>query len=636
ADQLDWVAQELSTTDKQTIAYFHHPLSVPSWGKSTCCFEDDTERDNLAAVLEAGGVDHVINGHSQGYDWRWLTTSDVASLQEGLYQLISGGGGGNIAQPDGAYHFTLVHVTPDAITHQVFELEDTDIVVDENKAGDEVTVEYDGVADLPYLRLKFKLDNDISQHLIADAEGNYLEYQAHSFADYSVVFVNVAVSRGTTTFTALPANTIHTGISQTVDTTGYITFTTAPTTVATNTAMTVLPSKLTTTISAVTQTDNGYTWLEQPASRSINTTYSLGDLTAEADVRVYVNDELFTRGRSDADGTFNFTYTPNKIERNFSVVVQSELTDVITVPTDSGTAHVRTFTTAGENIGNFFSANQRMGSFRLGYSNITNESELALLVTERETGRLFLHSSDGKKLDTISISNKVSSTANRLMVDQGNGIRTYRWSNKKQQLQAIDRWQLPSPLVDWTLVDNDIVAVIKRSSAQRPPRYILMTAQRTKRLPKNITDVHILSCRCQTTAATVTMVTWRTNNRRYISSYSSDLVRLSYKTIRLSGDIEQWIAGHPTDRLLDTVIMVSDGTAYLLQAKGSGKLKRLPNVTAVDRVGIVNDQLVVTTNERPSQVIVYDYNNLLDVFELDESFYPYGETFTGGVTLALP
>ena len=93
-DQQAWLASELTATELQSIVYFHHPLSAPSWGKSTCCFEDTTERDDLAATLEANGIDHVINGHSQGYDWRYLTATDIGSLQAGLYQLISGGGGG--------------------------------------------------------------------------------------------------------------------------------------------------------------------------------------------------------------------------------------------------------------------------------------------------------------------------------------------------------------------------------------------------------------------------------------------------------------------------------------------------------------------------------------------------------------
>ncbi|EKD79304.1 MAG: hypothetical protein ACD_41C00105G0001, partial [uncultured bacterium] len=524
-----------------------------------------------------------------------------------------------IAQPDGDYHFTLVHVTPSAITHQVFTVSDTNIVVDENKAGDEVTVEYDGVADLPYFRLKFELDKTIPQYLIAHESGDYLPFIQHDFENYRVVFAETSVSPGVTTFTALPANTIHTGISQVVDTTGYITFSSTPTNVSTNTGIQVMPNSLNTTISELAVTSRGYTWLEQPASQLVDTAYTLVDLSPQADVLVFVNEVLYARGQSTGAGQFEFIYTDDQSDRRFTVISRSAVTNLVTVPTDSGTAHVRTFSLAGQNVGNFFSANNRTGRFQLGYS------PLGLAVTELNTERLFLHNVAGDKLATVSSTGETHSTANRLLVEQGNSIRTYRWSKAKQRLLATRRWKLTSQLIDWTVVNDTAIAVVLKNN-----RYTLVTDTQSRSLPRHITNVRITSCLCQTDSQSLPLVVWQKNNRTYFSQYTADLVKDTTKTIRLSGDIKQIVTGHVTDRTLDTVIVVMNDAAYLWQVKVSGRFKRLQTMSDVDQVGLVGDQLVTTTATRPTQVHVYENTNLVKVF------YPYGETFTGGVTLALP
>lgn len=623
-DQLAWLTEELTDTTKQTIAYFHHPLSVPSWGKSTCCFEGTTERDDLAAVFETGGLDQAISGHSQGYDWRFLTTSDISSLQVGLYQLISGGGGGNIAQPDGDYHFTLIHVTPDEITHQVFELSDTDIVVDDS-AADEIIVEYDGTADLPYLRLKFKVANTIPRYLIANEAGDYLPFQQHNFDNYTVLFAATAIATGTSTFTALPANTLHTDISQTVDTTGYITFPTIPTNTSSNTGITVVPNKLTTTISAVTKTDTGYTWIEQPVSRSINTTYTLPNLPARAKVSVYVNDQLYTRGRSDSAGQYSFSYTPNQLVRTVTVVAQTDLTDIITVPTNSGTAHIRTFTTSGENIGNFFSADDRSGNFALQYAYLTDQSELNLLVTDVARQRLFVHAADGTLLARVYVTGEVHSSANRLYVAQQRSIRSYRWSQTKQKFIAVDRWRPAGRLVDWTVVGDDIIALTKLQS-----RYRLVTKSKAITLPSRLRSVQLVTCQCSTSTTANALVVWQKNKRTVFSTYNNDLIKLNSQTIRQSGDIQQVVTGQVTDQTLDSVLVVVDDVLFIWAMTPSGKLQAITTIAGIDHVAVVNTKVVLTTSNRPVQALVYDDDNLLT------SFYPYGETFMGGVTLAVP
>ena len=95
--------------------------------------------------------------------------------------------------------------------------------------------------DLPYLRLKFKLDGNIPQYLIVNAAGEYLPSIRHDFEEDAVLFVETSVSAGTTTmFSAQPATTLHTGTDQIINADGYVTFTTAPEVSETDTGIAVL------------------------------------------------------------------------------------------------------------------------------------------------------------------------------------------------------------------------------------------------------------------------------------------------------------------------------------------------------------------------------------------------------------
>jgi len=68
------------------IALFHEAAYTDGWG--TCNYDGNLQvRSSLLPVLEKGGVDLIINGHTHGYERGFLN---------GVYHMIVGGGGGDL------------------------------------------------------------------------------------------------------------------------------------------------------------------------------------------------------------------------------------------------------------------------------------------------------------------------------------------------------------------------------------------------------------------------------------------------------------------------------------------------------------------------------------------------------------
>lgn len=66
-----WLRDDLAANRKQwTIAFFHHPPYSKGWYDSDDDFEIELVemRQNILPILEAGGVDLVLNGHSHVYE----------------------------------------------------------------------------------------------------------------------------------------------------------------------------------------------------------------------------------------------------------------------------------------------------------------------------------------------------------------------------------------------------------------------------------------------------------------------------------------------------------------------------------------------------------------------------------------
>jgi hypothetical protein len=88
--QHEWIGKQLKTPEardaKWRVAFFHEPAYSESWGG--CTYEGNPAiRSALVPMLEKGGVNLVINGHTHEYE---------RGLLNGVYHVITGGGGGDL------------------------------------------------------------------------------------------------------------------------------------------------------------------------------------------------------------------------------------------------------------------------------------------------------------------------------------------------------------------------------------------------------------------------------------------------------------------------------------------------------------------------------------------------------------
>ncbi|MBI2416044.1 MAG: metallophosphoesterase [Candidatus Kerfeldbacteria bacterium] len=387
--QFDWLEDNVSIADLPTITLFHHPVAVPSWGVDTCCIEDSLDQQQLALLLDRYQVDLAIVGHSQGYDYRLLTSLDVPTITTGFRQLISGGAGGNIAQPDGGYHFTLMHVTPEGITPTEIRKSSFSTVVeyDDNTA----VVENSGSVDLPYLRLKFTMDDKFASYVVSDDAGQYYNtVTSHPFDDYTVVYVvTSAAANTTTTYTVTPATTIHRDTVNTVNTTGEVSYATYPSSTATAvTDFQVTPVKKTTQISAVIwgEADQNYqrSWTEQPATANLDTNYQLAGFPVQRIVDITVNGSYFTTVASDTAGQIEFSYIAKQSDRNFTVTLRpaENQSDIIVIPASSGGPQLRRFDRFGNTVASWFAfSSADRGSYQLNRANVVAADQSAVIVS---------------------------------------------------------------------------------------------------------------------------------------------------------------------------------------------------------------------------------------------------------------
>ncbi len=415
-DTFAWLDSILATNEKtHSIVFFHHPLVRPEWSNNTyCCYLSDEDREEFAGILDSHNTDITINGHSHGYDYRFLTSSDLSTITNGFYQLITGGAGGSIAQPDGKHHFTIVHVTPDSIEHTVVYKNEFDTSVeysDNSPTSSKSTAEVlnEDEADLPYARLKFTLSSDFDRYVVYSSEGDYLDTVYYKQLDnYTVIYAEIAPEAGSAvTYTAQAATQIHTGLTNTVEDTGLVSYDAQPERVDTVVPLTVVPNSGTTEVSNVTWGDetNNYlhAWRETPSQKKLNTTYSISELPSNRLFEISVNGELYNRVATNTNGELEFTYTPTKSVRDFTVHMLDTLySDVVaTAPYSGGNPQIRRFNGTGDNVSSWFALNaSQTGSYNIGLADVTGDREHELIVSSGENtgGTVAVYTKDGEKL----------------------------------------------------------------------------------------------------------------------------------------------------------------------------------------------------------------------------------------------
>ncbi len=645
ADQLSWLHDLLTSTDLQTIVYFHHPLSPPSWAQSTCCFEDEDERTELAAQLDADQADLVLNGHSQGYEFKIVTAADISSIITGFDQMITGSAGGNVAQPDGDYLFTLVHVTSSDIEHSVLELGQTNLAFDEtnNNGGSDqavITSEYTGAMDLPFLRLKFKLNSDeAADYLVSDDAGHYLPFQSHHYDDHTVLLATTTQPMNTTIeYTGEVAHTLHIGTDQTANDQGHLQFATAPSSTITDTHIQLTPSKLTATVSNLTVTDHGYSWLETPATRSVDSTYAMTDLSTGTIVKVFLDGELVDRVVAN-DASVNFVLSHNANSRQIELVIEDPtlLSEIAVVPGSDGSAQLRLFEADGSNIGNWFAYTSYSGGFQASYGAITSSEDTNFLIT-RPDQKIGLFSEAGTLKDlirsdgSIHAGNWQGNSKEELMVEQGKRLRSYYWSDAKEQLLPLDSLRVPN-LEAWTLW-NQQLAVAVRSDAH----HVSLRRYRWNngwQLAKRHTIRSSSAVQLSQLNDDLLVVS------DHLAIYNAKLSRLKRYTLDAS-NTQQVLVGNFTDSAYDTVCLLKDGTVYAYVSRASGKLKALEPIrnhvqmmSAAQFTNRSHPSLIVTTQPPAPTIAMYHFDENQQQLTLRSQFSAYGNTFPGSAYLAI-
>lgn len=680
AGQLTWLETELETYMPLRLTYFHHPLSVPSWGKSTCCFEDTAERDALAELLDRTGVDLVLTGHSQGYDFRHLASNDVSTILYGLYQLITGGAGGNIAQPDGDYHFTLVRVTSSGIEHHVITEDDFGFSVDyDNNRGQSLkaraTVENASAIDLPYIRLKFRLNTAANSFLIHDEEGQYYyDYQAHRVGDYTVLYLETTIpARSIKTFIAEPATAIHSGITQTIDTDGIVTYETLPTSTETEIPLTVKPTDAEVTIRDVSSTQNEIQWAEVPSKPSAPTTYTISNLAPNRFMNVTVNGELIERLLVSSGGRVTFTVEQTAEERKILVYFLPEPPQtIITVPADTGTTHVRIFSDSGKVLSQWFANEGTTNTSRLlrrGDLSGDGTDEIMISYPTESGYTNHIYSQDGE--NTVSFSGGVMPFVGDVTGDEKAEIitlsraRILRWytydadtgtlSSSKQTLQKsmISNNSEIVTIADVTSDHSDDILIFDA----RKKRLVVLTLnekrfliESTSRFPYRGTLQAIATGYFQwQDRVSIVLFYKRTSGKQSLVHLVRDgeknWQRQSIKNF--SGETIQTILGaslqaENPDRI---VVLFNDGTLTLYTLDSTGFARGdtttiAENGTTAWQVGVINggrdvpERLVVSELSAPGRIMVWQYDGTEQKLKQRSVWYGYGDAFTGGTLFA--
>jgi calcineurin-like phosphoesterase family protein len=94
--QKAWLRSELRRSGARCkVAYFHHPLWSSGRGYRNGVRKQ--RREKIAAILQRGGVDLVLNGHVQNYERSKPLRGGRVSRRRGIVYVVTGGGGAHLS-----------------------------------------------------------------------------------------------------------------------------------------------------------------------------------------------------------------------------------------------------------------------------------------------------------------------------------------------------------------------------------------------------------------------------------------------------------------------------------------------------------------------------------------------------------
>lgn len=143
APMVEWLKRDLKTNSRPwTIAVFHHPPYSDGGHQSDHPSGSDgamtAARDILVPILENGGVDVVLNGHSHGYERSYpLREHHIQATQAGakvngaaelthttIYQII----GSSSKTDEGHYQHPLMAASYSALGSVIIDVDDTRLI----------------------------------------------------------------------------------------------------------------------------------------------------------------------------------------------------------------------------------------------------------------------------------------------------------------------------------------------------------------------------------------------------------------------------------------------------------------------------------------------------------------------------
>lgn len=155
---------------------------------------------NARTLYQNGNVDYMIVGHQHKY----ATGTDATSQ---IPYLITGDANGDAnSSTNYSPGFSFVHVVNGAVTQQHMLADDINLNINYTANGQtltqgKATVSYSNPkgANLPFVRLKFKLSNTHAAYQAKDsATGANIPTYSHQFSNYTVVYVETSMNNGTT------------------------------------------------------------------------------------------------------------------------------------------------------------------------------------------------------------------------------------------------------------------------------------------------------------------------------------------------------------------------------------------------------------------------------------------------------
>jgi 3',5'-cyclic AMP phosphodiesterase CpdA len=93
-EQKSWMRSVLRSDARCKVAFFHHPLWSSGLGYRNRVRK--RRREKIAAILERGGVDLVLNGHVQNYERSKPLRGGRVDRRRGIVYVVTGGGGAHL------------------------------------------------------------------------------------------------------------------------------------------------------------------------------------------------------------------------------------------------------------------------------------------------------------------------------------------------------------------------------------------------------------------------------------------------------------------------------------------------------------------------------------------------------------